>query len=698
MASQVAVGPAPACGLVRPSPRVPARPHVASFRPVAAPAAPKHALQRHAPRPCPRRVTMTAVSSGSEQTDDAVLSEYREERSPTTEAAQQCKRLQALCEIRKIFTGLLRAEMLLALPSPLLPALQQDKVQEMTEEEQEAFERERVETALADVVEMKVLSNDLKRFLKGPWKEGAPLAFEDSDKAVPRVEARTKELADLLRKRAGKEVDATPLLPPRLVSKMAKLRTTDASKVPRDELEGALAAPARGQGAMRRLEAAEREVERFVGEVVRPAIGKAAEEPKESLSSVAEYVSGVWTRLNGGGRAQTTAVHLVDLPRLRAAARESVPERRGRLALAVDHLDRRLQEASKEREAKVRRGSTAVRARMAGELKQLDRRVDILSRALAVRTLQLELDHIYSSLEDEGLDLESLWQAARRQRGPRRKFSESEEFALLVAEFVQHAEAVASMRDLLMRGEVSLVDEEVLMKMTVEVPDLRERLGIPDAAVFGGQGISVTKIKLKVEESTGKVAEGGLFLLRGVRMLGSDVGSAGKLFARAATGTSLKPREVAALRRTAQDLLVFIPFAIILIAPLTPVGHVLIFGFLQRYFPGFFPSQFTQRRQEVMIKYEELKRQLEEAQQQLIDENEKMELSAAEAALKRLVPYMASAGGAEDGLDTPASRTVRSLETMVQRAADASYGTVSDDEEDDEKERQMEARGQREKK
>jgi hypothetical protein len=60
--------------------------------------------------------------------------------------------------------------------------------------------------------------------------------------------------------------------------------------------------------------------------------------------------------------------------------------------------------------------------------------------------------------------------------------------------------------------------------------------------------------------------------------------------------------QVMALRRTARDLLTFVPFAVILIAPLTPVGHVLIFSFLQKYFPGFFPSQFTSRRQELMVK------------------------------------------------------------------------------------------------
>lgn len=56
------------------------------------------------------------------------------------------------------------------------------------------------------------------------------------------------------------------------------------------------------------------------------------------------------------------------------------------------------------------------------------------------------------------------------------------------------------------------------------------------------------------------------------------------------------------IRQTAKDVTVFVPFAVILIAPITPVGHVLVFGFLQRYFPGFFPSQFTSRRQAQMIK------------------------------------------------------------------------------------------------
>lgn len=67
------------------------------------------------------------------------------------------------------------------------------------------------------------------------------------------------------------------------------------------------------------------------------------------------------------------------------------------------------------------------------------------------------------------------------------------------------------------------------------------------------------------------------------------------------------------LQRTAKDLLTLIPFTIILIIPMTPIGHVLVFSLIQRIFPDFFPSTFTERRQVLSQMYEELdKKQLVE--------------------------------------------------------------------------------------
>ena len=50
-------------------------------------------------------------------------------------------------------------------------------------------------------------------------------------------------------------------------------------------------------------------------------------------------------------------------------------------------------------------------------------------------------------------------------------------------------------------------------------------------------------------------------------------------------------------------MLVIVPFIIILLIPLSPVGHVLVFGFIQRFFPDFYPSQFTEQRQNIMSMY-----------------------------------------------------------------------------------------------
>lgn len=81
------------------------------------------------------------------------------------------------------------------------------------------------------------------------------------------------------------------------------------------------------------------------------------------------------------------------------------------------------------------------------------------------------------------------------------------------------------------------------------------------------------------------------------------------------TNTEVDTSGLQALRRTVKDCFTFIPFTIILIIPLTPLGHVLVFGFIQRYFPNFFPSQFNTRRQEMIKRYEELRQELIQAQE-----------------------------------------------------------------------------------
>lgn len=69
---------------------------------------------------------------------------------------------------------------------------------------------------------------------------------------------------------------------------------------------------------------------------------------------------------------------------------------------------------------------------------------------------------------------------------------------------------------------------------------------------------------------------------------------------------------------------------------MTPVGHVLVFGFIQRYFPEIFPSQFTNRRQDIMNRYDILKEQLKLAQEKATAAEEEAELKRAAEAVARL--------------------------------------------------------------
>lgn len=59
------------------------------------------------------------------------------------------------------------------------------------------------------------------------------------------------------------------------------------------------------------------------------------------------------------------------------------------------------------REGKLRGAGIAGRVQLAVQLKLMDQDVVELSRLLAVRTLQLEMEHIYGVLEEEVLDLGS---------------------------------------------------------------------------------------------------------------------------------------------------------------------------------------------------------------------------------------------------------------------------------------------------
>ena len=134
-------------------------------------------------------------------------------------------------------------------------------------------------------------------------------------------------------------------------------------------------------------------------------------------------------------------------------------------------------------------------------------------------------------------------------------------------------------------NKVGLVDEDELLVVAGDVDDLLRRLGVDEMLEETPQFSPIPKFSFS--EIQQKAVDGASFYVLGTKLMASDWAySASLIFKAAIKGQTLSPREVRTLRRAFKDTTTFIPFIVILIIPLSPVGHVLVFSFIQRFFPG----------------------------------------------------------------------------------------------------------------
>ncbi|KAL1528548.1 hypothetical protein AB1Y20_009891 [Prymnesium parvum] len=102
------------------------------------------------------------------------------------------------------------------------------------------------------------------------------------------------------------------------------------------------------------------------------------------------------------------------------------------------------------------------------------------------------------------------------------------------------------------------------------------------------------------------------FCYRGLQLMCRDIGEVILLGPKLWKERKLTTEDVGLVKRTVADVVMLIPYAIVMIVPLTPPGHVFAFSLLNRCFPGAMPSAFTEKRQDIFEVYTRLAAQAQE--------------------------------------------------------------------------------------
>ncbi|MCL7031229.1 hypothetical protein MKW94_008629 [Papaver nudicaule] len=122
-----------------------------------------------------------------------------------------------------------------------------------------------------------------------------------------------------------------------------------------------------------------------------------------------------------------------------------------------------------------------------------------------------------------------------------------------------------------------------------------------------GGGLVVQKKESFIGKSIDKMKEAGTDVWQGTQLLAIDTSTAVGLLQRILTGDELTVKESKALRRTITDLASVIPIGILMLLPVTAVGHAAMLAAIKRYVPSMIPSTYGPERLDLWRKLEKVK-------------------------------------------------------------------------------------------
>ncbi|KAJ0235247.1 LETM1-like protein [Hirschfeldia incana] len=134
------------------------------------------------------------------------------------------------------------------------------------------------------------------------------------------------------------------------------------------------------------------------------------------------------------------------------------------------------------------------------------------------------------------------------------------------------------------------------------------------SSMKGAELVQSQKKESVIEKTLDQIKETSTDVWQGTQLLAFDSAAAMELLRRSVIGDELTEKEKKALRRTMTDLASVVPIGVLMLLPVTAVGHAAMLAAIQRYVPGLIPSTYGTERLNLLRQLEKVKQMQNETE------------------------------------------------------------------------------------
>ncbi|KAK2400942.1 LETM1 protein [Trifolium repens] len=163
----------------------------------------------------------------------------------------------------------------------------------------------------------------------------------------------------------------------------------------------------------------------------------------------------------------------------------------------------------------------------------------------------------------------------------------------------------------LLRNELMELEKRVQIS-AYQSENNEDLMSSDDRARYSDDARDVQMVRVQTKESIlqksfDKLKQTGTDVWQGTQLLAIDVGAATGLVRRTLIGDELTEKEKKVLKRTLTDMASVVPIGVLMLIPVTAVGHAAMLAAIQRYVPSLIPSTYAPERLDLLRQLEKVK-------------------------------------------------------------------------------------------